>query len=129
MLGFTDRIPDLLAAVDLLVSPVRYESYGLNVAEAICCGVPAIVTKDAGVAERYPAELNDLLIDDPADVDGLAAKILQWRETIGYWNERIALFSQTLRKHTLKVMAEEIVALAEPVFSVGVALGANGAVW
>src|SRR5207302_297098 len=26
-LGFTDRIEELLAAADLLVSPVRYESY------------------------------------------------------------------------------------------------------
>src|SRR5439155_18183559 len=34
-LGFTDGIYELLAATDLLVSPVRYESYGLNVHEAL----------------------------------------------------------------------------------------------
>ena len=36
ILGFTDRVRDLLAAADLLVSPARYEPFGLNVTEAIC---------------------------------------------------------------------------------------------
>ncbi len=52
-LGFTERVFDVLAASDLLVSPTRYEPYGLNVQEALCCGVPAIVSASAGVAERY----------------------------------------------------------------------------
>ncbi len=67
MVGFTNRVSDILAAADVLVSPVRYESYGLNVQEAICCGVPAIVSRAAGVAERYPTELSDLLLPDPND--------------------------------------------------------------
>ena len=113
VLGFTDRITDLLAAVDLLVSPVRYESYGLNVAEAICCGVPGMVTETAGVAERYPAQLRDLLIHDPEDVDSLVAKLLQWRTAISFWKDRIAPFSQVLRAYTLEAMAEQIVAIAE----------------
>ena len=113
VLGFTDRVPELLAAVDLLVSPVRYESYGLNVAEAICCGVPAMVTESAGVAERYPRELHELLIRDPEDVDGLADKLVQWRQAKEQWKVRIACFSQQLRRHTLDVMARQIVAVAE----------------
>src|ERR1035438_2275191 len=31
VLGFSDQVRDLLAAADVLVSPVRYEAYGLNV--------------------------------------------------------------------------------------------------
>ncbi len=112
LLGFTDRITDLLAAADLLVSPVRYESYGLNVQEAICCGVPAMVTRTAGVAERYPTELRDLLIPDPGDVNALAAKLLQWRPAMSYWKETIVPFSQALGRQTPNIMAEKIVALA-----------------
>ena len=52
-LGFTERVPELLAAADLVVSPARYESFGLNVQEALCEGVPTIVSAGAGVAERY----------------------------------------------------------------------------
>jgi glycosyltransferase involved in cell wall biosynthesis len=112
MLGLTDRIPDLLAATDLLVSPVGYESYGLNVQEAICCGVPAMVTRSAGVAERYPAELRELLIDDPEDIDSLADRILRWRVAFSIWKQRIESFSKTLRDFRLGVMAEQIVRIA-----------------
>jgi len=113
VLGFIDWVPELLAGVDLLVSPVRYESYGLNVAEAICCGVPAMVTESAGVAERYPAQLRELLIRDPEDVDDLVAKLLKWRSAIDLWKERIACFSKHLRQNTLEAMAQQIVAVSE----------------
>src|SRR4029078_13689650 len=53
LLGFIEQVGEWLAAADLLVSPVRYEAYGLNVQEAICRGVPAMVSATAGVAERY----------------------------------------------------------------------------
>ena len=66
-LGFRRDVPDLLRACDALVSPTRYEAYGLNVHEALCCGLPALVSRSAGVAERYPAGLADLLIPDPDD--------------------------------------------------------------
>ena len=91
---------------------MRYESYGLNVAEAICCGVPAMVTDSAGIAERYPTELHELLMRDPEDVEGLTAKLLQWRPAREQWKERIACFSQELRRYTLDVMARQIVAIA-----------------
>ncbi|HYP14492.1 MAG TPA: glycosyltransferase family 4 protein, partial [Bryobacteraceae bacterium] len=55
-LGFTGRVRELLAASDVMVSPVRYEPYGLNVQEAICRGVPTIVSHCAGAAERYPQD-------------------------------------------------------------------------
>lgn len=48
LLGYTERVTEVLAAADVLVSPVRYESYGLNVQEALCSGVPAIVSRRAG---------------------------------------------------------------------------------
>jgi len=113
LLGFTDRIPDLLAAADLLVSPVRYESYGLNVQEAICCGVPAMVTETAGIAERYPVELRELLIRDPDDAEELTSRLAAWRATIPQWKERVAPFSKVLRAQTPELMAQEIVAIAE----------------
>ena len=113
MLGFTDRVPDVLAASDLLVSPVRYESYGLNVQEAICCGVPAIVSAAAGVAERYPADLNDLLLSDPEDSDELASRILRWRSDIDGHRRRVEPMAQMLRAHTWEGMAKQIVTLIE----------------
>jgi glycosyltransferase involved in cell wall biosynthesis len=113
MLGFTDRVPDVLAAADVLVSPVRYESYGLNVQEAICCGVPAIVSRSAGVAERYPAELDELLLPDPEDADDLFKRMLRWRSQINEFKRRIAPLGATLRGWTWRDMAAQMVAVAE----------------
>ena len=112
-LGFTDRIADLFAAVDLLVSPVRYESYGLNVHEAICCGVPAIVSACAGVAERYPAELADFLITNPDDVNELVTKLRHWRSDVEGFRRRIRPMEQQLRSYSWRDMAQRIVAIVE----------------
>lgn len=112
-LGFTERMPDVLAASDLLVSPVRYESYGLNVQEALCSGVPAIVSANAGVAERFLPEVAELLLPDPEDADDLAARMLRWRSDIAGWKKRIEPTVQALRTHTWNDMARQIVSLVE----------------
>ena len=108
MLGFTTRVPDVLAASDLLVSPVRYEAYGLNVQEAICCGVPAIVSAAAGVAERYPPSLADMLLPDPEDADDLSARMLAWSRNIDAVRQRFEPLVRTLRMRTWEDMAGQI---------------------
>jgi glycosyltransferase involved in cell wall biosynthesis len=112
-LGFTERIADVLAAADLLVSPARYESYGLNVQEALCAGVPAIVSASAGVADRFSPELGELLLPDPEDSGDLAARMLKWRGDIAGWKRRLEPITQALRAYTWDDMAEQIVSLAE----------------
>ncbi|HWZ88060.1 MAG TPA: glycosyltransferase family 4 protein, partial [Polyangiaceae bacterium] len=78
-LGFRDDVPDVLAACDALVAPTRYEAYGLGVQEALCTGIPALVSASAGVAERYPSALSELLLDDPSNAAALAASLRNWR--------------------------------------------------
>lgn len=113
MIGHTDRIADVLAASDLLVSPVRYEPYGLNVQEALCCGVPAMVSASAGVAGRYTADLRDLLIPEPTDVDGLAARMLRWRSSMNSWKQSVAPLARQLRARTWESMSREMVEIIE----------------
>jgi glycosyltransferase involved in cell wall biosynthesis len=112
-LGFTDRVRDLLAAADLLVSPIRYEPYGLNVQEAICRGVPALVSGCAGVAERYPAELGGMILPDPNDAADLAVRLRRWRDDVAGWRERFRGFSDLLRQRSWTETARRLVALAE----------------
>jgi glycosyltransferase involved in cell wall biosynthesis len=111
MLGFCDRVRDLLAAADLLVSPVRYEAYGLNVQEAICRGVPAIVSSAAGVAERYGPEYAPLLLPDPEDIDDLVARLRQWRSNMPQWAARFAKLGDNLRSYGWPDMARRMVAM------------------
>jgi glycosyltransferase involved in cell wall biosynthesis len=124
VLGFTERVVEVLAASDLLVSPVRYEAFGLNVQEAVCRGVPALVSRTAGVAELYPADLSEMLLSDPTDAADLAARLLRWRGEIDLWKRRFAPFAARLRRHTWAEMAAEIVRIVEGKEIVSVADGA-----
>lgn len=113
MIGFTDRVFEVLAAADLLVSPVRYEPYGLNVQEAVCRGVPSLVSAAAGVVEQYPADLGELVLPDPDDWRDLAARLRRWRADVAGWRKRFVPFSERLRRRSWADMAAEIVRLAE----------------
>ena len=108
-LGFRDDVPDLLRAADGLVSPSRYEAYGLNVHEALCCGLPAIVSASAGVAERYPPALADHLLPDPEDAADLAARLARWRLGVGNPSPEWAGLSGRLRSSTWDDMAARFV--------------------
>jgi glycosyltransferase involved in cell wall biosynthesis len=112
MLGFTERVRDLLAASDVLVSPVRYEPYGLNVQEAICRGVPAIVSARAGVAERYGPAFTPMLLPDPEDVTDLVEKLSRWRSNMEGWQTSFRQFGDALRAYSWRDMAYQMVSIA-----------------
>jgi glycosyltransferase involved in cell wall biosynthesis len=107
-LGFRDDVSRVLAAADALVHPARYEAYGLGVHEAICRGVPAIVSATAGVAELYPADLSELLIQNVEDSGEIADRLRRWRHDISGTARRVRPFSDRLRSHTWADMAAEI---------------------
>lgn len=109
LLGFTKAISTLLAAVDALVSPTRFEPYGQGVHEALCCGLPAFVTRCAGIAERFPAELHELLLDDPPDAAQLCRRLIDWHKDIDGYRRRTAPFAEHLRRRSWTDMAADFV--------------------
>jgi len=111
-LGFRRDMPTVVAACDLFVHPARYEAYGLAVHEALCRGVPALVSASAGVAERYPSDLAGLLIDDPRSAAELARRLLAWRSD-DEMPARVGRLASTLRVRTWDQMARDIATLAE----------------
>ena len=113
LLGHCGRIPDVLAAADLLVSPTRYEPYGLNVSEALCAEVPVIVSRSAGIAERFPSELSDMLLDDPDDVQELVGRLRSWRAHHPAWRVRVSALGAELRNHRWPDMSTAFVAAVE----------------
>ena len=112
MLGFTTQVQKLLATADLLVSPVRYEAYGLNVQEAICRGIPSIVSAEAGIAERYGSEVAPLLLPDPEDVDGLTKILWRWRSDLASIKVRFERLGEELRAYGWREMSSRIVSIA-----------------
>lgn len=111
--GFRRDVPELLAAVDALVHPARYEAYGLSVREALCRGIPAIVSRSAGVAEEYPGSLEELLIADPDNVTELADRLQGWWRHRAAFAAAAAPVGQILRARTWDHMAAEFVAACE----------------
>jgi glycosyltransferase involved in cell wall biosynthesis len=115
VLGFTDRVRDVLAASDLLVSPVHYEAFGLNVHEAVCRGVPAIVTSSAGIAELYPQDCSSMLLSPPPNSVELRERLLAWRKEPQLWQSRFKHFGAQLRQNSWRDMARDFVNLAEDI--------------
>ncbi|MCP3103082.1 glycosyltransferase [Myxococcus sp. K15C18031901] len=112
-LGFRRDVPALLSAADLLVAPTRYEAYGLGVHEALCAGLPALVSRSAGVAERYPEALRALLLDDPDDVDALIRALESWKTNAPVWAPHVAALSESLRGQSWDAMSARIVETME----------------
>jgi glycosyltransferase involved in cell wall biosynthesis len=108
-LGFRDDVPRLLAGFDLVVHPARYEAYGLSVHEAICRGVPAIVSASAGVAEKYPPSLGSLLLENPDDPSELADRLRTWRDNAERVRAAVVPASDALLGRTWDGMAKDIV--------------------
>jgi glycosyltransferase involved in cell wall biosynthesis len=113
-MGFRRDVPSILRAADCLVAPTRYEAYGLGVHEALCCGLPAITTATAGVAERYTPALQDLLLPDPNNPEDLVRRLYKWQERADYYQQQAIDLSAHLRRHTWDDMARDILnAIAE----------------
>lgn len=112
-LGYHSDIPALMAAADVLVHPARYEAYGLAVHEALCSGVPTIVSASAGVAERLPSELAPLLLEDVESAADLSARLRQWRTASDDFRRRTQTFAACLRTRTWDDMSREIVGICE----------------
>jgi glycosyltransferase involved in cell wall biosynthesis len=112
-LGFRADVPRVMAAADVIVHPSRYEAYGLAVHEALCRGIPAIVARSAGVAERLPADLQPLTLPDPISARVLVERLRLWRTDRAAWQTRARAFGADLRTRSWQDMAREIAAIVE----------------
>ena len=112
-LGFREAVHQVLAACSCLAAPTRYEAFGLGVLESLCCGLPAIVSENAGVAELYPGALRPLLLPDPDSADDLALRLRLWHSKADHFQAAAVSFSEELLAYTWDHMAARIVSLME----------------
>ena len=77
-----DRVAARLARADLFVLPAREEGYGLAAAEALLCGVPAVVCADGGGLLDLvpPAGGGRVVAPDPAALAEGMMELLESRE-------------------------------------------------
>jgi glycosyltransferase involved in cell wall biosynthesis len=112
-LGSIPDVPGLLAATDVLVSPTRYDGYGMGVHEALCRGLPALVTRRAGIAERYPSDLAALLLSDAGSAQELANRLKWVLDNCENLQPAVTAFGSQLLKRSWERMSADIVELAE----------------
>jgi glycosyltransferase involved in cell wall biosynthesis len=63
---------DFYAAADVYVSPSREDSFGLPVAEAMACGLPAITSVCAGVSDYIHDGVDGFVLRHPRDAQTLS---------------------------------------------------------
>ena len=74
--GMQNDIRQFYSAADLFVLPTLHEAFGMVITEAMACGLPVIVSRNAGAAEDIISDgIDGLLLANPLDVDELAEKI------------------------------------------------------
>ncbi len=83
-LGMADRVKFVgpssdvgryYAASDVFALPTTYEAWGLVIVEAMACGLPVLTSRLAGAAITVQEGTTGELLDNPRDVEEIAAKL------------------------------------------------------
>jgi glycosyltransferase involved in cell wall biosynthesis len=93
--------PDVLsvyAAGDVHAALPEYESFGLTLLEAMACGRPLLITRNAGAAELMHHEKEAILLPALASTDTVAAAMDRLVEDPG-GRQRMALASRETAEH------------------------------
>jgi UDP-glucose:(heptosyl)LPS alpha-1,3-glucosyltransferase len=79
--GHREDIPELMAAVDLLVHPARNDTTGTVILEAVVNGLPVITTAVCGYAAHVTAAETGIVIDEPFAAKAYLAALAAAQET------------------------------------------------
>jgi UDP-glucose:(heptosyl)LPS alpha-1,3-glucosyltransferase len=86
--GHTKQVERAFAAGDAFLLPTPYDSFAMVVSEAMGCGLPVVVSREAGVAELIRHGVNGLLLEDVTSHSELALHMRslqdrEWAEALG----------------------------------------------
>ena len=91
--GFRTDIPEVMAGLDILITPSRVEAFGRVILEAMAAGTPVIASQVGGIPEIIDNPSIGVLVP-PESIDKLAAAVLN-------------LYADEERKHKLIHFARE----------------------
>ncbi len=111
-LEYRSDVAELMKAVDFLVFPSRYETFGLVVIEAMASGLPVITASTTGAAGIVTPECG-MVLSDADDVTGLA-KALQILTSDRHLREQMGKAARAVaEQHSWKRMADVYIDLFE----------------
>jgi len=105
-MGSVKEMEQYYAASDIYVHPTFYDSCSLTVLEALASGLPVITSRFNGAADAFLSDRGGKVIEDPADVQGLARSISHFFDE-GRRNEARIVARQWMEKHPLTYNVEE----------------------
>jgi len=123
-LGLNDRVtflpprPDIefcYAAADLYVGPSLEDAFAMPPLEAMACGVPSIVSSQAGVSEVVTDGVDGFILDDPRDSAKLADKIALLYQDEGLRQRMGEAAAETARQYTWDRNADQLGQLLQEV--------------
>lgn len=102
-----DLVKQMYKLADVYVMPSVSEPFGLSALEALSYNVPAIISRQSGVAEV----LKNTLVSDFWDTDDIAAKILALLAYPALGSASLAHESKQLQQATWSKAAEKLIAV------------------
>ncbi len=77
-LGPVKQMAPVYAAADIFVTPTIFEPFSLAALEALSSGLPVITSSAAGISEIMTQDVHGEIIEEPSDIDSLAAALIKW---------------------------------------------------
>ena len=96
LLGWIEEAAELLATLDLFISPARSEPFGLSIVEAMAAGVPVIATASEGANEILDDNQTGRLVPT-GDADALARAIIELLDDVSE-SSRLATNAQQVAR-------------------------------
>jgi glycosyltransferase involved in cell wall biosynthesis len=105
------------AAADAYVGPSLEDAFALPPAEAMACGLPVIVSNQAGVCEIITDGVDGLVLKDPRGAGELAGLIRRVLQDVGLRHRLGERAVQSARRYTWDRNAAETAAFLEKAMS------------
>lgn len=104
--GFTNEVEKAYAAADAFVLPTPYDAFGMVVSEAMACGLPVVVSRNAGASELIQHGVNGLLLSDLRNVEELAGHMRSLQKDRGWAAQLGSAARQSVESLTWDAVAE-----------------------
>lgn len=111
-LGWRNDIPEILSITDTYVASSKSEGLGLNIIEAMACGLPVVAFKNRGHCEIIRHEKNGFLVEQ-GDTEEMAKWLIEMRENSAMRSRIVRNAQKGIEKYEVKNVLDELCAIYE----------------